>query len=162
MRCVHYLLPALASCQVPFQVIRALVCTCLHRGASFMRRAFCSTTRQLSRPWQHKRGVSTKPHYVSTPIFYVNAGTFCLSSLGGCYELLTGLWPVVPHVGHLYTSVIGDIIHRYAGLRNPGGSTFLNTGTDEHGLKIQKAAQAAGSDPKAFTDHISRRFKVSS
>lgn len=85
-----------------------------------------------------------------------------LSCLGFRYEVLMVSWLIVPHVGHLYTSVIGDIINRYAGLRNPEGSTFLNTGTDEHGLKIQKAAQAAGSEPKAFTDQISRRFKVCS
>lgn len=63
-------------------------------------------------------------------------------------------------MGHLYTSVIADVISRYAKLRSGGGPTYLNTGTDEHGLKIQQAAQAAGVEPKAFCDRISTRFKV--
>ncbi|KAF8311059.1 hypothetical protein DL93DRAFT_2061473 [Clavulina sp. PMI_390] len=82
----------------------------------------------------------TSLYYVSTPIFYVNA---------------------VPHIGHLYTSVIADIATRFHQLRHdikdPSG-TFLNTGTDEHGLKIQRAAEAARKDPKLFCDQISRRF----
>lgn len=65
-----------------------------------------------------------------------------------------------PHIGHLYTSVIADVINRYSSLCNPDRATFLNTGTDEHGLKIQKAAQSAGMEPKEFCDRISKRFRV--
>jgi methionyl-tRNA synthetase len=66
----------------------------------------------------------------------------------------------VPHIGHLYTSVIADVLARYVALKRGGGPSFLNTGTDEHGFKIQHAAQRAGMEPKVFCDEISRRFKV--
>lgn len=56
--------------------------------------------------------------------------------------------------------MISDVITRYASARNPDGATFLNTGTDEHGLKIQRAAESAGMEPKEFCDQISSRFKV--
>lgn len=70
------------------------------------------------------------------------------------------LLPAAPHIGHLYTSVIADVITRYASLRNAERATFLTTGTDEHGLKIQRAAQSAGIEPKEFCDRISKGFKV--
>ncbi|KXN68107.1 hypothetical protein CONCODRAFT_9703 [Conidiobolus coronatus NRRL 28638] len=78
-----------------------------------------------------------KIYYVATPIFYVNA---------------------VPHIGHLYTSVISDTIHRFQRdvLLKP---SFLSTGTDEHGLKVQQAAQKQGIDPKLFCDGVSPSFK---
>jgi methionyl-tRNA synthetase len=68
--------------------------------------------------------------------------------------------PTAPHIGHLYTSVIADVITRYMSLLNAKRVTFLNTGTDEHGLKIQRAAQSAGMEPKEFCDRISKGFKV--
>ncbi|XP_005992036.1 methionine--tRNA ligase, mitochondrial [Latimeria chalumnae] len=75
--------------------------------------------------------------YVSTPIFYVNAG---------------------PHIGHLYTVVLADALRRFRTLR--GCTAKLSTGTDEHGLKIQKAAAEAGKDPLDFCTHISEEFKT--
>ncbi|KAF9509338.1 hypothetical protein BS47DRAFT_159750 [Hydnum rufescens UP504] len=81
---------------------------------------------------------SAKPYYISTPIFYVNA---------------------VPHIGHLYSGVIGDILARYARLRNPERPVILNTGTDEHGLKIQRASELDGTEAREFCDRISERFK---
>ncbi|KAF9692508.1 hypothetical protein EKO04_009482 [Ascochyta lentis] len=81
-----------------------------------------------------RRSISTrpapeKPYYITTPIFYVNAA---------------------PHVGHLYTMVLTDIVKRWNVLR--GKKAIMCTGTDEHGLKVQRAAAKAGVDPKAFCD----------
>lgn len=61
-----------------------------------------------------------KPFFVTTPIYYVNGS---------------------PHIGHLYSSVLADIITRAAALR--GEAVVLSTGTDEHGLKVQQSALAA-------------------
>ncbi|XP_071838638.1 methionine--tRNA ligase, mitochondrial-like [Apostichopus japonicus] len=74
---------------------------------------------------------------ISTPIFYVNA---------------------VPHIGHLYSAVLADFAHRYHKLKGASGTIF-STGTDEHGLKIQQAAVAAGKDPQIFCDEVSKEFK---
>ncbi|KAI0920762.1 hypothetical protein AcW1_005059 [Taiwanofungus camphoratus] len=84
-------------------------------------------------------GISVKPCYVTTPIFYPNS---------------------VPHIGHLHSLVIGDIFARYARLSDPSRPVRYVTGTDEHGLKIQKAAQARGMEPLAFCDELSEHFRV--
>ncbi|MEX2535944.1 MAG: methionine--tRNA ligase [Trueperaceae bacterium] len=75
--------------------------------------------------------------YATTPIFYVNAE---------------------PHIGHAYTTVMVDVFARYHRLR--GDDTFFLTGTDEHGEKIQKAADAAGISPQEYTDRVAGRFKA--
>ncbi|RKP23310.1 tRNA synthetases class I (M)-domain-containing protein [Syncephalis pseudoplumigaleata] len=80
--------------------------------------------------------VRRKPFYVTTPIFYVNAD---------------------PHIGHLYSVVMADTIRRYQQLHDR--STLLATGTDEHGLKIQQAAQQLQLDPQTLCDRVSARFK---
>uniref|UniRef100_A0A665VMQ7 Methionine--tRNA ligase, mitochondrial n=1 Tax=Echeneis naucrates TaxID=173247 RepID=A0A665VMQ7_ECHNA len=77
-----------------------------------------------------------RKYYITTPIFYVNAS---------------------PHLGHLYSAVIADCLHRYKLLQ--GFNSKFSTGTDEHGLKIQQAAEAAGKDPLAFCTDVSGRFK---
>lgn len=77
-----------------------------------------------------------KPFYITTPIFYVNAQ---------------------PHIGHLYTLVLTDTIKRYRQFM--GQSTVMLTGTDEHGMKIQTAAIAAGKEPQALCDEISTVFR---
>lgn len=77
-----------------------------------------------------------KPYYITTPIFYVNAE---------------------PHVGHFYTMVLTDILKRWQLLK--GRKALLCTGTDEHGMKIQRAAAAANEDPKKFCDEVSEKFK---
>jgi methionyl-tRNA synthetase len=73
--------------------------------------------------------------YVTTPIYYVNAE---------------------PHLGHAYTTIIGDALTRWHRLL--GHDVKYVTGTDEHGLKIQQAAEASGMDPQAFTDSIAPKF----
>uniref|UniRef100_A0A672HZD7 Methionine--tRNA ligase, mitochondrial n=1 Tax=Salarias fasciatus TaxID=181472 RepID=A0A672HZD7_SALFA len=92
---------------------------------------------------QHeRRNTSSQPctdpgsHYITTPIFYVNAP---------------------PHLGHLYSAVTADCLHRYKVLQ--GFNSRFATGTDEHGLKIQQAAEAAGKDPLSFCTSVSERFK---
>ncbi|KAF2265686.1 methionyl-tRNA synthetase-like protein [Lojkania enalia] len=77
-----------------------------------------------------------KPFYITTPIFYVNAA---------------------PHVGHLYTMVLADILKRWQQLK--GNTAILCTGTDEHGMKVQKAAEQAGIDPKLFCDKGAAIFR---
>jgi methionyl-tRNA synthetase len=74
-------------------------------------------------------------YYVTTPIYYVNAQ---------------------PHLGHAYTTIIGDAFTRWHRLL--GDDVKFLTGTDEHGLKIQQAAEQAGLTPQAFTDSIAPKF----
>lgn len=71
----------------------------------------------------------------STPIYYVNDR---------------------PHIGHAYTTVISDTVARYARLL--GVDAFLLTGTDEHGKKIERAAQMRGKTPQAYADEVSQHF----
>lgn len=78
-----------------------------------------------------------KTFYITTPIYYANAK---------------------PHIGHAYTTVATDVLARWNKLN--GLETFFLTGSDEHGLKIQKKAEEAGSDPKQFVDKISDEFKL--
>jgi methionyl-tRNA synthetase len=78
----------------------------------------------------------SRTFYVSTPIYYVNAE---------------------PHIGHAYTTVIGDFLKRFHEL--DGADAYFLTGTDEHGEKIFQAARAAATDPQSFCDRISRRFQ---
>ncbi|MBN2389576.1 MAG: class I tRNA ligase family protein, partial [Anaerolineae bacterium] len=74
--------------------------------------------------------------YVTTPIYYVND---------------------VPHIGHAYTTILADVLARYARLR--GQDTFFLTGTDEHGQKVQDAAQKRGVPPQAQADETMLRFQ---
>ena len=75
-------------------------------------------------------------YYVTTPIYYVNDA---------------------PHIGHAYTTVIADALARWH--RLVGDDTFFLTGTDEHGLKIQRAAEANGISPTEMADRTSERFR---
>ncbi|KAF9997489.1 methionyl-tRNA synthetase [Modicella reniformis] len=77
-----------------------------------------------------------KPYYITTPIFYVNA---------------------VPHIGHLHSAVLADTFKRYQELK--GRKTILSTGTDEHGLKIQQAAEEAQVKEIELCDTVSQRFR---
>jgi methionyl-tRNA synthetase len=78
-----------------------------------------------------------KTFYLTTPIYYPNDKL---------------------HIGHAYTTVAGDAMARYKRLR--GYDTFFLTGTDEHGQKIEKAAQDKGVSPQQFTDHIVSGIKA--
>ena len=62
-----------------------------------------------------------------------------------------------PHMGHAYSSIIADVFARFK--RNDGWNVYFLTGTDEHGLKIQKAAEKAKLDPLTYCDNISKVFK---
>jgi methionyl-tRNA synthetase len=64
---------------------------------------------------------------------------------------------VAPHVGHLYTMVLTDILKRWQVLN--GKKAILCTGTDEHGMKIQRAAAKANTPPKEFCDLTAETFK---
>lgn len=72
----------------------------------------------------------------TTPIYYVNAK---------------------PHLGHAYTTIVADAVSRWHRLL--GDDVHLLTGTDEHGLKIQQAADAQGVTPQAFADSIAPLFE---
>ncbi len=61
-----------------------------------------------------------------------------------------------PHIGHAYSSILADVIARFK--RNDNYNVFFLTGTDEHGLKIQKAAEKNNLKPKEFCDKISKVF----
>ena len=74
--------------------------------------------------------------YVTTPIYYVND---------------------VPHIGHAYTTVTADALARWHRLN--GDDTFFLTGTDEHGLKVLRAAEAQGCSPMEWVDRTSQRFR---
>ncbi len=74
--------------------------------------------------------------YVTTPIYYVND---------------------VPHIGHAYTTVAGDVLTRWRRLH--GDDVFYLTGTDEHGLKVQRAALDRGVTPPDLVDETAAKFR---
>ena len=78
-----------------------------------------------------------KKFYITTPIYYVNAR---------------------PHIGHAYTTIACDSVARRQ--RMMGSDTYFLTGTDEHGQKIERAAQAAGKTPQQLTDEVSAEFRA--
>ena len=75
--------------------------------------------------------------YVTTPIYYVND---------------------VPHIGHAYTTVAGDVLARYKRLM--GFDVYFLTGSDEHGQKVEKAAITAGETPLELADRVVKRFQA--
>ena len=76
-----------------------------------------------------------KRFYVTTPIYYVNDK---------------------PHIGHAYTTILADVLSRYH--RNKGRDVFFLTGLDEHGQKVQQAAEERGVEPKIHCDEMAPRF----
>jgi methionyl-tRNA synthetase len=76
-----------------------------------------------------------KNFYITTPIYYPSAK---------------------PHMGHAYSSIAADVIARFK--RIEGNNVFFVTGTDEHGLKIQKAAENENKNPQDFCNEISKTF----
>ena len=77
-----------------------------------------------------------KNFYITTPIYYPSGK---------------------PHMGHAYSSIIADFFARFKSIDDY--NVHFLTGTDEHGLKIQRSAEKAGKDPKEFCDQISQTFK---
>ncbi len=61
-----------------------------------------------------------------------------------------------PHIGHAYEKILGDVLARFQRLR--GGDVFFLTGVDQHGQKVQQAAEKKGISPQAFTDEVSQHF----
>jgi methionyl-tRNA synthetase len=75
-------------------------------------------------------------YYITTPLYYVNAA---------------------PHIGHTYTTLAADTIARFK--RMQGYEAVLFTGTDEHGQKVERSAQAAGKSPEEFTLVVAEQFQ---
>ena len=75
--------------------------------------------------------------YLTTPIYYIND---------------------LPHIGHAYTTIAADVLARWR--RAHGDKVLFLTGTDEHGQKVARAAEAGGLDPQAWTDRIVERWKA--
>src|SRR5687768_2262755 len=73
--------------------------------------------------------------YLTTPIYYVND---------------------LPHIGHIYTTVVADSLARYR--RLAGDDVFLLTGTDEHGQNIERAAAREGIAPLVLADRVVERY----
>jgi methionine--tRNA ligase len=76
------------------------------------------------------------PAYITTPIYYVNDR---------------------PHIGHAYTTTLCDVWAR--AMRFVGRDVFFLTGTDEHGVKVEKSAQARGIEPQALADENAAEFQ---
>ena len=77
-----------------------------------------------------------KTFYITTPIYYPSAK---------------------PHMGHAYSSIIADFFARFKSIDDH--DVYFLTGTDEHGLKIQRSAEKVGEDPQKFCDKISQTFR---
>ncbi len=77
-----------------------------------------------------------KTYYITTPIYYPSAK---------------------PHMGHAYSSIVADFFARFKIIDNY--QVHFLTGTDEHGLKIQRSAEKAGKEPLVFCDQISQTFR---
>ena len=75
--------------------------------------------------------------YITTPIYYINAE---------------------PHLGHAYTTMVADAIARSRRLM--GQDVFFLTGTDEHGQKVERAAQKAGIETHEFADRIAEKYRA--
>ncbi|HEY9086297.1 MAG TPA: methionine--tRNA ligase [Candidatus Tyrphobacter sp.] len=77
----------------------------------------------------------TRPFYVTTPIYYISGN---------------------PHIGHVYTTVVADVLARTA---RTAGPAFFLTGTDEHGQKVANAAAQAGKTPQQWCDELVPRWQ---
>jgi methionyl-tRNA synthetase len=77
-----------------------------------------------------------RPYFLTTPIYYVND---------------------VPHLGHAYTTVVCDVLARF--MRLDGRDVRFLTGTDEHGQKVERSAQALGLTPQQYADRVSGAFR---
>ena len=80
-------------------------------------------------------GAVPEPYYITTPIYYVND---------------------MPHIGHIYTTVMTDLFARYHRLR--GFKVHFLTGTDEHGQKIARSARDQGIQPIELANRVVERY----
>jgi hypothetical protein len=76
------------------------------------------------------------PFQITTPIYYVNDK---------------------PHIGHAYTTVACDVMARF--MRLSGRPVWFQTGTDEHGQKVEQSAQLSNRPPQEFVDAVSTNFR---
>ena len=81
--------------------------------------------------------MSVNNFYITTPIYYPSGN---------------------PHMGHAYSSIVADVFARFK--RIQGKNVYFLTGTDEHGLKIQREAEKNNKETKVFCDEISLKFKI--
>lgn len=119
----------------------AWVCSsCRHNGLLRPSRARAYVTTSAPQPATEVTDAvshaDSKPYYVTTPIFYVNAS---------------------PHIGHMYTMILADVLKRWHNLK--GRQSLLLTGTDEHGMKVQQAAENHDTPPKEWCDIQAEKFK---
>ncbi len=81
--------------------------------------------------------MSNNKYYITTPIYYANDE---------------------PHIGHSYTTILADVLTRYH--KSIGEETFFLTGLDEHGLKVQQAAEVNNIDPQTHCDQMAPKWKT--
>lgn len=133
------MLPRAASCRAPLGIRRTALGLRFNSSASSISTSTSSSVdTTLPSFYTPPPSEASKPFYVTTPIFYVNAS---------------------PHIGHLHSVVLTDVFARFSRLRHPSRPVVFSTGTDEHGLKIQQAASKAGSSEQTFCDVVSQRFR---
>jgi tRNA synthetases class I (M) len=149
--------PTTLLCLVSRTVSRMVLRPCVRCAGN---RLLSSPSKRHARLYSSSPNGHNKPYYLTTPIFYPNSGMILLCLLVVSRPNLTST--SVPHIGHLYTLVTTDIFARYAKLARPDESVRFLTGTDEHGLKIQRAAETQNLEPLVFCDRISDRFRVCS
>ena len=82
--------------------------------------------------------MNKKTFYITTPIYYPSGN---------------------PHIGHAYCTTMCDVFARYKRMRH--FECYFLTGTDEHGLKIEKNAEKAGVTPQKYVDDITNVFEFS-
>ncbi|GAA5941851.1 methionine--tRNA ligase MSM1 [Sporobolomyces koalae] len=99
----------------------------------------CRHFRPSARPLNTSaKRLNTTDFFATTPIFYVNAD---------------------PHIGHLHSTLLADVYTRWNALAHPETRAVMCTGTDEHGLKIQRVAESQQVEPQALCDRVSERFR---
>jgi len=76
-------------------------------------------------------------YYLTTPIYYVNAA---------------------PHIGHAYTTIVADLYKRFKSMQGYE-PVVLTTGSDEHGVNVERSAERAGKSPREFTDAVAAEFQ---
>ena len=80
--------------------------------------------------------MTDRAFYVTTPIYYISGP---------------------PHIGHAYTTIAAETIKRMKHMQ--GFEAILTTGTDEHGVNVERAAERVGKSPKEFCDVIAAEFQ---